>query len=108
MHRIGFGVNINRKYRKGVAGWWGDLGEPETHPASMYHNLKDLGFKRLFKADEVHNIYGHYWDKMLFDKYAKEYPRVYAYSILTGVDMPEARDIVFFHGVEMLAETGMA
>jgi len=61
---------------KGVAGWWGDLGEPETHPENMYHNLKDLGFTRLFKANEIHNIYGHYWDKMLFEKYAKEYPEV--------------------------------
>ena len=58
----------------GVTGWWGDLGEPERHPAAVRHNLKDLGFKRLFLADEVHNIYGHYWDKMLFDRYAKEYP----------------------------------
>ena len=47
----------------------------------MYHNLKDLGFKRLFKADEVHNIYGHYWDKMLFDKYAKEYPDVRLFNL---------------------------
>ncbi len=66
------------KYKKqiniGVAGWWGDLGEPETHPENLYHNLKDLGFKRAFRAHEVHNIYGHYWDKMLYDKYAKEYP----------------------------------
>lgn len=59
---------------KGVASWWGDLGEPEKHPANVHHNLKSLGFKRLFKADEVHNIYGHYWDKMLFDRYAAEYP----------------------------------
>ncbi|MEP6928042.1 MAG: TIM-barrel domain-containing protein [Ginsengibacter sp.] len=65
----------------GVAGWWGDLGEPETHPVTMNHNLKDLGFKRLFKADEVHNIYGHYWDKMLFDKYAKEYPDVRLFNL---------------------------
>jgi oligosaccharide 4-alpha-D-glucosyltransferase len=66
---------------KGVAGWWGDLGEPERHPAEMYHNLKDLGFNRLFRADEVHNIYGHYWDKMLFDKYAKEYPAVRLFNL---------------------------
>ncbi len=66
---------------KGVAGWWGDLGEPEKHPAAMYHNLKDLGFNRLFRSDEVHNIYGHYWDKMLFDKYAKEYPDVRLFNL---------------------------
>jgi oligosaccharide 4-alpha-D-glucosyltransferase len=58
----------------GVSGWWTDLGEPEKHPAAIHHNLKDLGFKRLFKADEVHNIFGHYWNKMLYDFYTKEYP----------------------------------
>lgn len=60
------------KYQKqigiGVAGWWGDLGEPESHPSDIRHVNG--------KADEVHNIYGHYWDKMLFDSYAEEYPDV--------------------------------
>lgn len=58
------------KYRKqidiGVAGWWGDLGEPESHPSDIRHSIG--------KADEVHNIYGHYWDKMLFEKYSRYYP----------------------------------
>ena len=58
------------KYKKqidiGVAGWWGDLGEPESHPSDIYHVNG--------KADQVHNIYGHYWDKMLFEKYAEYYP----------------------------------
>jgi oligosaccharide 4-alpha-D-glucosyltransferase len=76
-----FWTKYKLQIAKGVAGWWGDLGEPETHPATMYHNLKDPGFKRLFKADEVHNIYGHYWDKMLFDKYAKEYPNVRLFNL---------------------------
>lgn len=66
---------------KGVAGWWGDLGEPERHPSDVYHNLKDFGYKRFFSADEVHNIYGHYWDKMLFDKYAKFYPNVRLFNL---------------------------
>ncbi|MGG9972391.1 TIM-barrel domain-containing protein [Ferruginibacter sp. SUN002] len=73
------------KYREqmklGVEAWWGDLGEPETHPANMYHNLNDLGYKRLFKADEVHNMYGHVWTKMLFDQYAKEYPTKRLFSL---------------------------
>jgi len=59
-----------QKYRKqidnGVAAWWGDLGEPESHPSDIYHVNG--------KADQVHNIYGHNWDKMLFDKYALNYP----------------------------------
>jgi oligosaccharide 4-alpha-D-glucosyltransferase len=60
---------------KGVGGWWGDLGEPEKHPNSLFHNLKDQGFtKRLFNAEDVHNIYGHFWSKLLFEKYAQLYP----------------------------------
>ncbi len=59
-----------QKYKKqidmGIAAWWGDLGEPESHPADIYHVNG--------KADQVHNIYGHYWDKMLFEKYAENYP----------------------------------
>lgn len=51
---------------KGIAGWWGDLGEPENHPSDMVHISG--------KADEVHNIYGHYWHKMLFEKYREHYP----------------------------------
>jgi len=68
--------------KNGVEAWWGDLGEPEKHPADLYHNLKDLGFnKRLFKADEVHNLYGHTWTKMLYEKYAKEYPAKRLFSL---------------------------
>jgi alpha-glucosidase (family GH31 glycosyl hydrolase) len=59
-----------QKYKKqidiGVAAWWGDLGEPESHPADIRHVNG--------RADQVHNIYGHYWDKMLFEKYAENYP----------------------------------
>jgi oligosaccharide 4-alpha-D-glucosyltransferase len=36
--------------KTGVEAWWGDLGEPEKHPADLFHNLKDKGFTRLFKA----------------------------------------------------------
>ena len=74
-----------KKYKtqmeNGVEAWWGDLGEPEKHPSDLYHNLKDLGFKRLFKADEVHNLYGHYWTKMLYEKYAAEYPAKRLFSL---------------------------
>lgn len=65
----------NGQIKKGVSGWWGDLGEPEKHPNYVYHNLKDRGFNRLFSADEVHNLYGHTWSQMLFEKYAKHYPQ---------------------------------
>ncbi|GAA4319321.1 TIM-barrel domain-containing protein [Flaviaesturariibacter amylovorans] len=73
-------------YRKqmalGVEGWWGDLGEPEQHPSDLYHNLKDLGFAgRLYGADEVHNLYGHQWTKMLYNYYAKEHPTKRLFSL---------------------------
>ncbi|HEY9169372.1 MAG TPA: TIM-barrel domain-containing protein [Lutibacter sp.] len=50
----------------GVAGWWGDLGEPEVHPSDLRHATGS--------ADEVHNIYGHNWAKLIFEGYQKEYP----------------------------------
>jgi len=61
-----FWTKYDAQIRNGVAGWWGDLGEPESHPSDIYHVNG--------KADQVHNIYGHYWDKFLFDKYAEYYP----------------------------------
>jgi len=61
-----FWQKYNKQINNGVAAWWGDLGEPESHPSDIYHVNG--------KADEVHNIYGHYWDKMLFEKYSENYP----------------------------------
>jgi len=63
-----------RQNNIGVAGWWGDLGEPENHPADVMHNLKDLGIDRKMKAYEVHNIYGHYWSQMVYENWKKDYP----------------------------------
>jgi alpha-glucosidase (family GH31 glycosyl hydrolase) len=50
----------------GAGGFWGDLGEPEVHPAKLKHAV---GY-----ADEVHNIYGHEWAKLIYEGYQKEYP----------------------------------
>jgi len=52
--------------KKGVSGWWGDLGEPEVHPSELQHATGS--------ADEVHNIYGHNWAKLVFDGYQKDFP----------------------------------
>ena len=67
-------THYKKQIANGVTGWWTDLGEPEKHPADLLHNLEDLGIKRHLKADEVHNVYGHYWNKMLFENYAKDLP----------------------------------
>jgi len=50
----------------GVAGWWGDLGEPEVHPSDLLHHTGT--------ADEVHNIYGSEWAKLIANGYQKEFP----------------------------------
>ncbi|MBK8053873.1 MAG: DUF5110 domain-containing protein [Saprospiraceae bacterium] len=71
----------DRQNKIGVAAWWGDLGEPEKHPSEMYHDLTDSGFKRRFKANEVHNLYGHYWTKMLYENYSKHYPDTRLFSL---------------------------
>jgi oligosaccharide 4-alpha-D-glucosyltransferase len=49
----------------GVAGIWGDLGEPEVHPSSMHH-AKGM-------ANEVHNIYGHDWAKLITNGYQSDF-----------------------------------
>lgn len=51
---------------KGVGGWWGDLGEPEVHPSDLQHVVGS--------ADEVHNIYGHEWTKLIYEGYQKDFP----------------------------------
>ncbi len=48
---------------QGVAGWWGDLGEPEVHPGDTLHNVDGT----LYTADAVHNAYGHRWAQMVYE-----------------------------------------
>lgn len=51
----------------GISGWWGDLGEPEMHPPDLQHVLGS--------ANEVHNIYGHYWAKLIYKGYQQDFPQ---------------------------------
>lgn len=50
----------------GSAGFWGDLGEPESHPSDIRHVNGT--------ADEVHNIYGHYWVKGVAERFRRDFP----------------------------------
>lgn len=50
----------------GVAGWWGDLGEPEVHPDDIIHVDG--------RGDEVHNAYGHEWAQGVYDNWRQTYP----------------------------------
>jgi oligosaccharide 4-alpha-D-glucosyltransferase len=67
---------IWKQYKKqvgnGVIGWWLEQAEPEKHPAAMMHNLKDYGVTRPMAADEVHNVYAHYFSKMFLEKYSSD------------------------------------
>ncbi len=51
----------------GVTGIWGDLGEPEVHPSQLLHAKGT--------ADEVHNIYGHDWARLVYEGYKADFPQ---------------------------------
>ena len=52
--------------KMGVAGFWGDLGEPEVHPEALIHKYGT--------ANAVHNIYGHDWARLISDGYKRDFP----------------------------------
>jgi len=62
-----FWQQYQKQIKIGVAGWWGDLGEPESHPFDQYCVNGS--------AWQIHNVYGFYWEKMIFDNYRKYYPQ---------------------------------
>ena len=67
--------NIYRELNNmGVAGWWGDLGEPEVHPSFVQHATGS--------ADEVHNIYGHNWAKLVYEGYRKDFPEQRSFILM--------------------------
>lgn len=65
-----FSRYYNRLYDQGIAGNWGDLGEPEVHPADTQHSLGQT----IASADEVHNAYGHRWAQMVYENQREAMP----------------------------------
>jgi oligosaccharide 4-alpha-D-glucosyltransferase len=55
---------------QGVSGWWGDLGEPEVHPSDVIHQFG----QQQVTAAEIHNVYGHKWAEMVYDKQREAAP----------------------------------
>jgi len=53
-------------HQQGVKGVWGDLGEPEVHPTETRHATGS--------ADQVHNIYGHQWARLVAEGYQRDFP----------------------------------
>jgi len=60
--------------QQGIAGWWGDLGEPEVHPAALQHVNGS--------ANEVHNAYGHEWAKLIYEGYKKDFPNTRPFILM--------------------------
>lgn len=61
----------------GIAGWWGDLGEPEKHPDSSRH-------ANGLTARLYHNRYGNDWSKTVYDLFAEKYPDRRLFSLMRG------------------------
>lgn len=57
-----FEKTYQQLFKQGVTGWWGDLGEPEVHPADALHQLNG----KVVTGDEIHNAYGHQWAEMVY------------------------------------------
>ena len=62
---------------EGVAGWWGDLGEPEVHPETIVHANGQT-------ATEFHNKYGNVWSKIIYDGLRKDFPQMRPLLMMRG------------------------
>lgn len=72
---------LRERYRtltdEGVAGWWGDLGEPEVHPESIVHHNGE-------SARRYHNVYGNVWSSIIYDLFKDEYPDRRLMTLMRG------------------------
>ncbi|NNK39503.1 MAG: glycosyl hydrolase [Winogradskyella sp.] len=59
---------------KGVAGVWGDLGEPEVLPSWV-------NFEK-GTADEIHNTYGHVWARLVYEGYQRDFPNTRPFILM--------------------------
>ena len=60
---------------QGVTGIWGDLGEPEVHPSKILHGNGKNG-------DQVHNIYGMDWAKLVKESFAEKSPNARPFILM--------------------------
>lgn len=61
----------------GIAGWWGDLGEPEVHPEGGIH-------ANGLSARLYHNQYGNDWSSIIYDMFRQEYPDTRLMTMMRG------------------------
>lgn len=62
---------------EGVAGWWGDLGEPEVHPRSIMHANGET-------APQFHNVYGNEWSRLIYEGLRKDFPEMRPFIMMRG------------------------
>lgn len=63
--------------QEGVAGWWGDLGEPEVHPETIYHANGQT-------ATQYHNVYGNEWSRLIYEGLRQDYPDMRPVLLMRG------------------------
>lgn len=61
----------------GMAGWWGDLGEPEAHPEEIVHANGQ-------KASEYHNVYGNEWSRLVYEGMRRDFPDMRPLLLMRG------------------------
>lgn len=62
---------------EGLAGWWGDLGEPEVHPLTIVHNNGET-------ASQYHNVYGNEWSRLIYEGLRKDFPEKRPILLMRG------------------------
>lgn len=62
---------------EGVAGWWGDLGEPEVHPRTIRHSNGET-------APQFHNAYGNEWSRLIYEGLRKDFPDMRPLLMMRG------------------------
>lgn len=63
--------------QEGVAGWWGDLGEPEVHPLTIMHDNGE-------SASQYHNVYGNEWSRLIYEGLRKDFPDMRPMLMMRG------------------------
>lgn len=62
---------------EGLAGWWGDLGEPEVHPLTIRHANGET-------ASQYHNVYGNEWSRLIYEGLRDEFPDMRPVLLMRG------------------------
>lgn len=62
------------RFTEGADAWWCDLGEPETHPSEMLHQLGS--------AKSVHNIYSLIWAKFIYENHYTDFPSKRLFNLI--------------------------